>query len=89
MRSLRKYQLKEILTSHNIPYLSNITRPDLVKLFQKHVQARREDILKEYRSKEPNTTKVTTNLSSTGYGRGLRVSQKPKKYEGDYSTTEV
>ncbi|KAI9337104.1 Man1-Src1p-C-terminal domain-containing protein [Pilaira anomala] len=88
VRSLRKYQLKEILTSHNIPYLSNITRPDLVKLFQKHVQDRREDILNEYRSKEPNTTKVTTNRSTTGYGRGLRVSQKPKKYENDYSITE-
>lgn len=74
VRSLRKYQLKEILTAHNIPYLSNITRVDLVDLFKKHIEARREEILQEYKNKQDlNQHEV--------YGRGRRISHRPKKYE--------
>ncbi|KAI9485267.1 MAG: Man1-Src1p-C-terminal domain-containing protein [Benjaminiella poitrasii] len=73
VRSLRKYQLKEILSAHNIPYLHNITKSDLVNLFKKHIMTRREEILKEYRAKELEGQKVQ-------YGRGHRASHKPVKF---------
>ncbi|KAI7904462.1 Man1-Src1p-C-terminal domain-containing protein [Cokeromyces recurvatus] len=76
IRSLRKYQLKQILTSHNIPYLQNITKSDLVNLFKKHIISRREEILKEYRSKQANKQPVE-------YGLGHRVSHKPTKFYND------
>ncbi|KAI8088132.1 Man1-Src1p-C-terminal domain-containing protein [Thamnidium elegans] len=79
VRSLRKYQLKEILTSHNIPYLSNLTRVDLIDLFRKHIEPRREEILREYKQQH-----VPFEESET-YGRGRRVSHKPKKYENTVS----
>jgi hypothetical protein len=82
VRSLRKYQLKEILAAHNIPYLSSITRIDLIKLFQKNIEPRREEILREYNKRELEKQK---SENQEEYGRGHRVVHKPVKLEGEIS----
>ncbi|EPB92123.1 hypothetical protein HMPREF1544_00948 [Mucor circinelloides 1006PhL] len=81
VRSLRKYQLKDILTAHNIPYMHGITRPDLIKLFKKNIESRRDEILKQHRqavSKEEKTDSHEEEL-----GRGRRASQKPDNFYQD------
>ncbi|KAI8642165.1 Man1-Src1p-C-terminal domain-containing protein [Parasitella parasitica] len=77
VRSLRKYQLKEILSTHNIPYFQGITRPDLIKLFKKNIEARRDEILSEYKAATlaEKQAEITQEL-----GRGHRASHKPTKF---------
>ncbi|GAA5800819.1 hypothetical protein HPULCUR_006258 [Helicostylum pulchrum] len=83
VRSLRKYQLKEILNSHDIPYLSSLSRVDLIDLFRKNIESRREEILREYAQQhEPVEEKEE-------YGRGRRdadgfkIPSLPKRREDD------
>lgn len=73
VRSLRKYQLKEILAAHRIPYLSNITRSDLINLFIKNIEPHRQEILREYKQKQ--LEKKASEVQET-YGRGHRVQKK-------------
>ena len=73
VRSLRKYQLKEILAAHNIPYLQGITRNDLINLFKKHIEAKREEILADYNKQ--HSAEQTEEL-----GRGHRAIHKPVKF---------
>ncbi|CEP12985.1 hypothetical protein [Parasitella parasitica] len=77
VRSLRKYQLKEILSAHNIPYFQSITRLDLINLFKKNIEARREEILREYKRAElaEKQAEHTEEL-----GRGHRTSHKPTNF---------
>lgn len=80
VRSLRKYQLKEILAAHQIPYLQSITRIDLINLFKKNIEPRREEILREYKKKALEEQKAQNQEE---FGRGHRT-HKPVKLEEDF-----
>ncbi|KAK4508864.1 uncharacterized protein ATC70_013487 [Mucor velutinosus] len=82
IRSLRKYQLKEILTAHNIPYMHGITRPDLISLFKKNILSRRDEILREHKKTEKPEEKID-NHEEKALGRGRRTSQKPDNFYQD------
>ncbi|KAL9552524.1 hypothetical protein MBANPS3_003737 [Mucor bainieri] len=82
IRSLRKYQLKDILTAHNIPYMNGITRPDLISLFKKNILARRDEILREYKRAEILGMEIDSRQEET-LGRGRRASQKPDNFYQD------
>ncbi|KAG2202065.1 hypothetical protein INT47_006257 [Mucor saturninus] len=71
--SLRKYQLKEILATHHIPYLSSITRVDLINLFKKNIEPRRNEILQEYKQREAERLEAEAHET---YGRGGRRAQR-------------
>lgn len=83
VRSLRKYQLKEILAAHNIPYLQSITRVDLINLFKKHIESRRDEILRQYKQKE---LEQKEHEAPEAYGRGHRATHKPIKFEDEVET---
>ncbi|RCH93147.1 hypothetical protein CU098_001406, partial [Rhizopus stolonifer] len=78
IRSLRKYQLKEILAAHHIPYLRSITRNDLIHLFKKHIEPRKEEIIAAYQKKQQEQP-----LPIEEYGRGHRAVQKPTRFEDE------
>ncbi|KAI9316434.1 Man1-Src1p-C-terminal domain-containing protein [Dichotomocladium elegans] len=67
-RSLRRYQLKTILKLYNIDVPPSARRAELVKLFQQHVESRREQILAEYKAEHE------TGGMSKKLGRGFRRS---------------
>lgn len=81
IRSLRKFQLKEILTAHNIPYMRGITRPDLISLFKKNILSRRDEILREHGRAE--SLEKETDSHDDALGRGRRASQKPDNFYQD------
>ncbi|KAI7890420.1 uncharacterized protein EV154DRAFT_252033 [Mucor mucedo] len=78
--SLRKYQLKEILAAHDIPYLSSITRVDLINLFKKNIEPRRNEILQEYKQREAERLEAEAHET---YGRGGRRAQRKHQSELD------
>ncbi len=69
------------MAAHQIPYLHSITRVDLIKLFQKHIESRKEEIIEEYKKKELEKKQADPQEE---YGRGRRVTHKPVKLEDDY-----
>jgi hypothetical protein len=68
------------LTAHNIPYLQTITRVDLINLFKKHIEPRREEILRQYKQKE---LEEKQEEKTEAYGRGHRATHKPVKFEDE------
>ncbi|KAI8970302.1 Man1-Src1p-C-terminal domain-containing protein [Mycotypha africana] len=70
--SLRKFQLKEILATHNIPVLDSAVRSELESIFKENIINRRDEILARYRNKDEAPLKPTTE-----YGRGHREIHRP------------
>lgn len=61
------------MAANNIPYLSSITRVDLINLFKKNIEPRREEILREYTQKKAQKHALEAQEE---YGRGQRAKAK-------------
>lgn len=61
--------------------MHGITRPDLIKLFKKNIESRRDEILKQHRQAVLREEK--TDGHEEELGRGRRASQKPDNFYQD------
>ena len=70
-RSLKTYQLKTILASHNVAVPSRSKKADLIKLFQDHVAPRRDTIMAEYKQQQQEKQRQQKE-DQDNLGRGRR-----------------
>lgn len=70
-RSLKTYQLKTILASHDIAVPAKSKKADLIKLFQVHVEPRRDDIIAEYKERQEEKERQQKEQEEN-LGRGRR-----------------
>ncbi|KAI7873915.1 hypothetical protein K492DRAFT_211870 [Lichtheimia hyalospora FSU 10163] len=70
-RSLKTYQLKTILASHNVAVPSRSKKADLIKLFQDHVEPRRDSIIAEYKQQQQEKQRQQKE-DQDNLGRGRR-----------------
>ncbi|KAI8880103.1 hypothetical protein K501DRAFT_335642 [Backusella circina FSU 941] len=83
VRSLRKYQIKDILLAHGIQLSANATKLDYIMRFNQDIEPRREEIIGEHKQ-----LLKTRELSAEKeeYGRGHRTQMKHQRQEKSPAT---
>lgn len=99
-RSLKTYQLKTILATHDIAVPAKSKKADLIKLFQEHVEPRRGAIIAEYKGRqEEKERQQKEQEENLGRGRrqwipsrrvkeAMELGQTPKRRAAKYNDNE-